>query len=382
MRAGVTVGLVLWTAAIAEDARSDPTAEQAAVRQAQGSAEQLAERELEQLGEGYAARVEAERKIVYVAALDDAHFAETAALLAAFDDAFARTLGGRARPWYVTVVLPTATDYRRLLPPELDRDDVTGFYDHAARRLVALDRGRVLLHEFTHALHLADAGEQPHPTWLREGLATLFERSRVTRDGLAPYVDGRVVEVQRAIRENGLIRLQRLIGLDDKAFMRRAALAYAESRYLMLYLYGRGKLAAFYSRYKEGFDADPSGAEALAETLGEGLPRIEEKWRAWVAELRPAENEARTMQARLGLQVRNHSQGVLVAGVVPGSAAEKAGRIRAGDVIVRFNGRGIRTPGEFVGAVRAARALQTVEVSLLRHGRPTTVRQPLGAPGD
>jgi S1-C subfamily serine protease len=69
-----------------------------------------------------------------------------------------------------------------------------------------------------------------------------------------------------------------------------------------------------------------------------------------------------------------------VAGVLPGSAARRAGRVRVGDLIEQFNGHSVRTPADLVGAIRAARALQTVKIQLVRHGRRMTVIQPLGAP--
>jgi S1-C subfamily serine protease len=71
---------------------------------------------------------------------------------------------------------------------------------------------------------------------------------------------------------------------------------------------------------------------------------------------------------------------VEVVALVPGSAAQLAGRVRVGDIIEKLNGHAIGNTGDLVGAVRSAGALQTVKIQLLRHGRRMTVIQPLGAP--
>lgn len=342
-------------------------------------ANQIARTQLKRLGDGYAARIDPKRHIVYLSALDEGHLQQTIRLLAAFTDAYRRTLPAARPAWNVTVVLPTADDYRSHKAPS---PKCVGFYNYAGRRLVSIDRGRTLVHEFTHALHHADmaAAKQRHPIWICEGLATLFEASRITPSGLRPRTDGRLPAVQRALRKKRAIPLQRLLTMGREPFMQQAELAYAQSRYVMYYLCHRGRLRDFYRIYKATFTRDPDGVKAFEQAAGNRLFIIERQWQKWVLSLRMPSSEPRSRQGRLGLEVKKTAQGVQVVALVPGSAAKVAGRIRVGDVIQQFGPHAIRNPADLVGAVRNAGALQTVKIQLRRHGRPMTVIQPLGAP--
>jgi hypothetical protein len=64
--------------------------------------------------------------------------------------------------------------------------------------------------------------------------------------------------------------------------------------------------------------------------------------------------------------------GVLVAGVSPGSIAQKAGII-TGDIIYEFEGRAIHSPAELQGAVTAAAARGTAHIKLYRGLEATTL---------
>jgi hypothetical protein len=314
-----------------------------------------------------------------VTALDGEHFRETAGLLAAYADAQRKTLLTGRMPWTLTVILPTAEDYRDLAPGE----NVTGFYRADDRTLISVDRGRVLLHEFTHALHHADAaaGGQNHPIWIREGIATLFESCELGPDGLRPLVDLRLTALQAAARKGELIPLDRLVRMTPKTFGEQPELAYAESRYVLLCLHQRGKLRSWYETYKRDHARDATGREALERAMGEPLAAFERNWKAWLDELELPWGELRSAEGRLGAEVKNDSRGVKVVGLVAGGAAERAGRLAIGDVIYSLDGRAVSNGVEFAAAVRAAGAMQTVTVELLRGGRRLTVRQPLGAPG-
>ena len=343
-------------------------------------ARDVAKKQLAKFGKGYVARIDSARHLIYIGAQDDDHLQTTMRLLAAFSDAYRRTLPGTAPPWGVTVVLPTAEDYKRIDPPA----DSIGFYRHGDRTLISIDRGRVLLHEFTHALHLADAAEakQVHPIWVREGLATLFEASEITPSGLRPRVDVRLLEVQKAIREKTVIPLTKLLSMGDAQFMADARLCYAESRYVMLYLYEKGRLDQWYRRYKASYTKDPTGLKAVEHALTSRIFNIEPEWTKWIGTLKLPRGELRSRQGRLGAELKDDPRGVKVVGLLKGGAAETAGRIKVGDIITSFNGQKISNVAEMVAAIRAAGAMQTVNIDLIRHGRKLTIQQPLGAPGD
>ena len=360
-------------------AAPDPNTNDAAAARLAEQARAAAAAQLARLGEGYEVRFDSARRLVFVSALDEEHFRQTARLVAKFSDAIRKTLDLSPPTSLVTVVLPTAEDYAELRPGE----EVTGFYTPADRTLISLDRGRVLVHEFTHALHHADAAaaRQQHRVWVWEGLATLCDASNITPGGvLDPQVDVRVVALQKAIRRAQTIPLEKLVDLTPGEFHARAELCYAEARYLMLYLHERDKLPAFYAAYKGGFEDDPTGRIALEDVLGRRLGDIEDDWETWALELEMPWGELRSGEARLGLGLQDTPQGAKVVSLAPGSAAERAGRIHVGDIVLAFNGVPTSCAAEVVGAVQACGANQTVNVELRRRGRQITIQQPLGAP--
>ena len=63
------------------------------------------------------------------------------------------------------------------------------------------------------------------------------------------------------------------------------------------------------------------------------------------------------------------SSGALVAGVVPGSAAEHAG-VKTGDIITSINGVNMRDAGELKNTIGMLRIGDKVEIGLLRDGKP------------
>jgi len=73
-----------------------------------------------------------------------------------------------------------------------------------------------------------------------------------------------------------------------------------------------------------------------------------------------------TGELRDGLDL--HGDGVLVNRVVDGSPADRAG-LRKGDVIVRYNSRGVGSPDELARLVGDSRNDQEIELSILRDGR-------------
>jgi len=343
-------------------------------------ASQTARKWLADLPKGYSARYDSERRLLYVSSLDENHLRETMQLLAAYTDAQRAYLLKSSLTWNVTILLPTAADYRRFRPGE----SVNGFYRNEDRTLISLDRGRVLVHEFTHALHDADASAagQTHPVWICEGLAALFDSTRIGPEGLAPRTCDRLLTLQRAIRLGTTIPLDKLVSMSQDRFLRESDLCYAESRYLLLYLHESGVLAKWYEAYKDGYSEDSTGKRALEKTLGKRLFQIEDDWKKWVAAQKLTWGELSRGQARLGAELQDDPQGAKVVSLIRGSAAERSGRIREGDIIREFNGHTVRNAAELVNAIRAAGAKQTVTIRLVRNGRTLSIDQPLGSPSD
>ena len=344
------------------------------------SPESIAARQIEQLGSQYKAVIDRTRRIIYISALDKHHLQRTSAKLAHYCDAQIKTLLINRPKFYLTIILPTIKDYRKMKPGP----NVMGFYQSATRTLTSIDRGRVLLHEFTHALHHADQiqARQIHPIWVWEGLATLFESAPITSSGLEPKLDARLGYLQRAIRTNSSLPFRKLFSLDVKDFSRDANLAYSQSRYVMLYLYRQKALRIWYEDYKRTFAADKTGQAAMERALARPLYQIEREWKKWVLSLKnpSAATLWRSRQGRLGVKVVKGRGGVKVVGFLPNSPAVLAHRIKKGDIIEKYNGRIVRSPAHFAAAVRATGALKTVTIQLIRNGIHITIFHPLGAP--
>ena len=339
-------------------------------------AESIAKEQLKQFGEGYTARIDRQRYLIYISALDEEHLRETTELLSKFYDAYRHTTGSLAPKWNVTIILPTVQDFRKVIPDQ----HCSGTYFTRGKKLIALDRSETLLHEFTHALHDADAGGLHHPLWVIEGLATFFQSSEITPSGLEPYVDGMVCTVQRAIYQKRTIPLETLFKMGREKFMKDAALAYAQSRYVMYYLYERDRLRGFYERLKTDWGKDPHGIRAFELALTGSLPSIDKEWQEWVLKLRPKADLYLKQLAMLGVQVREHDKGVEITAIQDGGAAKRAGRLRVGDVVQKFNGKPITKPEDLYAALSACRATQTVEIELLRYGSTATIQQTLDPP--
>lgn len=71
--------------------------------------------------------------------------------------------------------------------------------------------------------------------------------------------------------------------------------------------------------------------------------------------------------------------GAVVAGVVPGSAAEKAG-LQIGDVIVALNGKQIKRADGLRNAIGLLSVGSRIKIDIVRNGRPISLRARLQAP--
>ncbi len=87
-----------------------------------------------------------------------------------------------------------------------------------------------------------------------------------------------------------------------------------------------------------------------------------------IQELEPGISEA------MGLE---DVEGVLVSDVSEGSAAEKAG-LRAGDVVLSFDGHAVRSPARLRNLVAASGSERPFEVEVLRKGKKRVLRGTLG----
>lgn len=381
-RMAVTAALCL--AALAVPRGVQPGLDAATTQDLNARALKRAEAERKRCGGKYAAHVDLRRHLVYISALDDEHLRRMMRMLSAHAAAYRKTLPCEQPPWNVVVVLITADDFDRLMPKIKAAPQVkpAGVYDPTTHRVTAIDRGEVLRHEFTHALHHADAcaARQSHPIWLREGLAMCCQDAKITPAGLEPVLDGELWTLQKAVRDKRVLPFRTFFTMGQKTFLKTPALSYAQAKYVVYYLHHRGRLADFYRRYKAAYTKDPSGLKAFEAVLGNRADCLERRWCQWVSKLKFEGNPARLAQGRLGLKMRNDPKGAKITGLLDGGAAKRTGRLRVGDIIVKFNGTTVRNVVELGAAIRAAGAMRTVPVEILRRGRKETIYQPLGAP--
>ena len=339
-------------------------------------AKALASAVIGHLGEGYSFQIDDRRHLVYVSALDKRTSRHVMSVLGAYCDLERRMLFAGGEQWNPVILLPTLADFRRLSPDP----KVLGFYRHSTRTLMSVSLSNVLIHEFTHALHHQDqaAVDQRHAIWLAEGLATLFQLSRVKAGKVEIRTDSSLLTVRKAIQQDKAPSLAELLAMDQAAFMKRAEICYLQAQSVLLFLYRQGKLRDFYLTYKDTFAQDPTGQAALEKTLGGKLTDIEAAWRKWVAS-QDVWRPGVSAKAHLGIRMQADEDGVRVTGLLPGSMAYHAGKLKVGDVITSIAGHDTPTPAELTQVVASLLPGETIDIAILRQGRPMMIQQLLGA---
>lgn len=325
-------------------------------------------------GDGYAYEIDPEHKLIFATNVDAETLVELKETLAAQARGQLRDLFSHRPEAYVSVVVPSARDYRKIMR----FTNVGGAYFDATKTLVAQRVGDVMRHEFTHALHAADRAPlgQEHAAWVVEGLGVLYESSEklFVEDGdvIVPLADnGRLPSASAAAKRKSLIPLVRLLAMTPGEFLKRPNLTYAQSGALMLFLRDRGQLRSFYDAYKQTFDADPTGAAALERASGMGLAEFESAWAKWLLD-RPPTPFFGAAALFLGARVAPVKGGMTVISVAPSGPAADAG-LEPRDVILEVNGKpvadyaalrpalGAYKPGKMI-IVRVRRGAEELDV--------------------
>ena len=301
-------------------------------------------------------------------ALDREHLERAKTATAEFSE-FAWTHLFQARlPEDLTIIVPRDDDTRALVPVA---GAAGGFNPHYRVVIspVGIGWGN-LIHELTHALHLADmkALGQQHPMWIIEGLGTLFEST--THDGTRylGVANFRLPGLIDALSADASIPLKTLASIDRNGFKPQC---FEQSRYLLMYLQEHKQLESFYSEYKKSYSKDPTGIAALEKVTGMRTDAFEKTWAMWVKRL--AEEHLQTSPV-LGLRLAEEHgpNGLRVKRVVEASSAAKAG-ILEGDVVTRVNGGEIRSGAELGAAIESKRLGDVLEVELTRQGATMAV---------
>jgi len=164
-----------------------------------------------------------------------------------------------------------------------------GFYQPGDRYMVmniGLGLG-TLTHEIVHPLVESDFPEAP--TWLNEGIASVFEAPVITKPGEIHGVKNwRHPRLKKALTsaEREHARLDVMFAMRDDVFRGDGEdLHYAMARYVCQWLDERGKLWAFYQRWRDTVATDPSGEKAFKEVVGMTPGEANPAWTKWTLAL-------------------------------------------------------------------------------------------------
>lgn len=177
--------------------------------------------------------------------------------------------------------------------------DALGVYGPRKRGILAdLSRGAAFLPTLTHELvhAILDTDFPFAPVWLEEGLASLFEAPVFTADGGIQGLpkNRRQPRLRAALaspRERPEVRLDAVFGMPADTFEARVdggtdgsrrSLHYAMAREMMAWLDERGELWPFFHAWRDGFDADPTGANAFRAVVGKTPEEATAEWLRWV----------------------------------------------------------------------------------------------------
>lgn len=171
-----------------------------------------------------------------------------------------------------------------------------GFYAPADRTIV-MNAGPgigTLTHELVHPIVEADFPGAP--TWIDEGIASLYEAFAFTKPG---EIRGQKNWRHPALRAALLARgksfaggpplypsLPRLVGMSNTEFRgSKEGLNYATARYFCQWLESKGKLWAFYHAFRDGYAKDPTGEKAFVAVMGKSPAALDDEWAQWVISL-------------------------------------------------------------------------------------------------
>ena len=117
--------------------------------------------------------------------------------------------------------------------------------------------GGTLVHEIVHPYVEADFPDAP--SWLNEGLGSLFEQSSDHEGHIVGLTNWRLGGLQKSIKGDTVQTFRQLTGLSHKKFYADdSGSNYAQSRYLLYYLQEKGLLRDFYRAFRKAAAKDPT----------------------------------------------------------------------------------------------------------------------------
>jgi len=146
--------------------------------------------------------------------------------------------------------------------------------------------GGTLVHEIVHPFVAADF--PACPSWLNEGLGSLFEQCGPVDGRIEGFTNWRLAGLQQAIRDS---RLPTFIALcsttTDEFYDDPGGTNYGQARYLCYYLQEHDLLRNYYRQFRANAATDPTGYHTLISVLGtDDMAKFQADWEAWVLTLR------------------------------------------------------------------------------------------------
>ena len=293
---------------------------------------------------------------------------------------------GRKPPW-VMVVLPTRPDYLKWAAAKYGSagQSVGGAYSHDEKRLVAMDLGSTLRHEYWHALHWRHMEQlgQRHPVWVMEGLCSLVEDIEpLAEGGFRALPSWRTNMAKRLGKAGNLMPWDVLFEMDQKRFVGSKPLAYyAQARAVFMFLADRGKLREWYGEYVEGFGKDPTGTAAFEAVFSKPTAEVEKDFREWLKDVPLVAEEIRPGMANMPFDVGPGTGDGIVVNSTPRGKSGRVSGLKMRDVITAIDDEPIRDLNDFARVLGERMAGEEVRVAYRRgktHGETvlTLIRQP------
>jgi hypothetical protein len=293
---------------------------------------------------------------------------------------------------WAVVVLPTSRDFRKWAVATYGLDAVTGtsgiggHYDHDQKRLVAMDLGATLRHEFFHVLHWRSATRlgQMHPIWIQEGLCSLVEDYELGPGGapesLKPVPSWRSNIVKRLAAGGKLPTIRQLASMRHDHFIGSNPLSnYGQARTFFLYLLMQGKLKEWYEHYTTHYRADPTGVKSIEAVLGKPSTEVDKDYRAWLKTIPEVAEQNKPGEVGIGADVEMGDGDGPVIVAIPRderghpNPARHAG-LHVNDVITAIDGQPTRDLNELVRVLGTHKAGDEIELGYRRGKTHATAR--------
>ena len=146
--------------------------------------------------------------------------------------------------------------------------------------------GGTLVHEIVHPLMAANFPECP--SWLNEGMGSLYEQSSGRGKQIIGLTNWRLAGLQRAIKKGQVPSFKTLLSTSEHEFYSEdPGTNYAQARYLCYYLQEKGLLTKFYHEFHANQKDDPTGYKTLMQVLRlRNMDAFRTKWEKYVLALR------------------------------------------------------------------------------------------------